>query len=201
MVETLPFAIKKAQFRINYLISIFAAITIQMRIRSGLFSGLIFLLLVFIIAASCKKEEPVDQDPSLRLGFSTDTVFFDTVFTSVGSATQIFKVFNPSEDKIIISSIELARGESSPYRFNIDGISSTRITDLEIAGKDSAFVFVKVTIDPNLANTPLVQSDSIVFITITTSRISNCWHGARMLIFTRMVLLAATTYLPQTNRT
>lgn len=165
MIDPHAFAIKKAQFRINYLISIFAAITIQMRIRSGLFSGLIFLLLVFIIAASCKKEEPVDQDPSLRLGFSTDTVFFDTVFTSVGSATQIFKVFNPSEDKIIISSIELARGESSPYRFNIDGISSTRITDLEIAGKDSAFVFVKVTIDPNLANTPLVQSDSIVFIT------------------------------------
>jgi len=129
-----------------------------------LFATTNILLLIFL-SASCTKDEPVDRDPGLKLGFSTDTVFFDTVFTTVGTATQIFKLYNPSKEKIIISTIELARGGASPFRFNIDGISSTRITDLEIAGKDSAFVFVKVTIDPNQANAPLVQNDSIVFVT------------------------------------
>ncbi len=129
-----------------------------------LFATTNILLLIFL-SASCTKDEPVDRNPALKPGFSTDTVFFDTVFTTIGTATQIFKVYNPSKDKIIISSIELARGGASPFRFNIDGISSTRITDLEIAGKDSVFVFVKVTIDPNQANAPLVQNDSIVFIT------------------------------------
>ncbi|MFH1119831.1 MAG: hypothetical protein V1775_08400 [Bacteroidota bacterium] len=128
-------------------------------------NGAIVILGIVTISASCSKEEPVDRDPGLKLGFSGDTVFFDTVFTTVGTSTQIFKVYNPSKDRIIISSVELARGESSPFRFNIDGISSIRITDLEIGGKDSAFVFVKVTIDPNQANAPLVQNDSIVFVT------------------------------------
>jgi hypothetical protein len=128
-------------------------------------AGTILVLVFVYIAASCRKEEPIDNDPGLRLNFSTDTVFFDTVFTTIGTSTQVFKIFNPSKDRIIISSIELARGGASPFRFNVDGIASTRITDLEIAGKDSAFVFVKVTIDPNLANAPLVQNDSIVFVT------------------------------------
>ncbi|KAF0196076.1 MAG: hypothetical protein FD166_2561 [Bacteroidetes bacterium] len=132
---------------------------------SGIYTGAVALLIIVFLSASCTKEEPIDKDPGLKLEFSGDTVFFDTVFTSVGTATQIFKVFNPSKDRIIISSIELARGEASPFRFNIDGIASTRITDLEIAGNDSVFVFVKVTIDPGQANAPLVQNDSIVFIT------------------------------------
>lgn len=126
---------------------------------------LLFVITVLLFAVSCIKDEPIDTNPSLKLNFSTDTVFFDTVFTTIGTATQVFKIFNPSKNKINISSIELARGNASPFRFNADGISSTRIENLEIAGKDSVFVFVKVTIDPNEANAPLVQNDSLVFTT------------------------------------
>lgn len=114
---------------------------------------------------SCSKDDEIDNDPGIQLGFSEDTILFDTVFTTVGSATQTFKVYNPSDKKIIISSIRLGKGESSPYRINVDGISSTEVNDLEIRGKDSAFVFVKVTIDPNNANAPLIQQDSLIFIT------------------------------------
>lgn len=128
-------------------------------------SGTILILLLIFLSAACTKDEPIDRSPDLKLGFSTDTVFFDTVFTTIGTATQIFKIYNPSKEKIIISSVELARGGNSPFRFNIDGVAATRITGLEIAGKDSVFVFIKVTIDPNVANAPLVQSDSIVFVT------------------------------------
>ncbi len=133
-------------------------------LKKPVYKTLLFFAVIALIA-SCAKDEPIDRDTGLKLEFSSDTVFFDTVFTTIGTSTQIFKVFNPSKDKIVISSITLARGDASPFRFNIDGISSTTINDLEIAGKDSAFVFVKVTIDPNQANTPLVQNDSIVFIT------------------------------------
>lgn len=140
-------------------------ILIEMNNFFRILSGIIVLLVVAQMFSSCAKEEPIDRDPGLKLEFSGDTVFFDTVFSTVGTATQIFKVFNPSKDRIIISSVELARGEASPFRFNIDGISSTTITDLEIAGNDSVFVFVRVTIDPNQANAPLVQNDSIVFVT------------------------------------
>jgi hypothetical protein len=119
---------------------------------------------IIFITISCVKEDVIDTSSSIKLEFSEDTIVFDTVFTTIGSATQVFKVYNPSDKKIKISSISLGRGTSSPYRFNIDGISSTQVNDLEIDSKDSAFVFVKVTIDPNQANTPLIQQDSLVFV-------------------------------------
>ncbi len=127
-------------------------------------SGMVVLLL-FLIFISCRKEDKFDTSPDTRLSFSTDTVLFDTVFSTIGSSSRVFMIYNPSKERINISSIRLARGESSPFRINVDGIAATEINDLEIAAKDSAFVFVKVTIDPNQANNPLIQQDSIVFST------------------------------------
>lgn len=126
---------------------------------------LFIIVLSATIIFSCVKDDVIDDSSGIKLTFSEDTLLFDTVFTTVGSATQVFKIYNPSDNKIKISSIKLGKGENSPYRFNIDGINSTEVNDLELQGKDSAFVFVKVTIDPNEANAPLIQQDSLVFIT------------------------------------
>ncbi len=128
--------------------------------------SLIFIALAIALSiTSCMKDDAIDTDKNLILSFSQDTILFDTVFTTVGSATQVLKIYNPSDKKINISSIRMGKGSDSPYRFNVDGISSIEVTDLELQGKDSAFVFVKVTIDPNEANSPLVQQDSLVFVT------------------------------------
>lgn len=119
--------------------------------------------LLGFITTSCNKEEIIDTNPSLTLDFSTDTIFFDTVFTTVGSITQYLKVYNKNENKIKISSIRLAGGESSPYRMNVDGEAAFVMKDVEIAGNDSLFIFVRVTIDPTDVNAPFVVNDSIVF--------------------------------------
>jgi len=123
---------------------------------------LIALLLCGFLYSSCSKEE-INKDPSFRLGFSQDTVIFDTVFTSVGSATRSLLVRNQSDRKIVIESVRLARGTASPFRINIDGLSAIEARDLEIEANDSAFIFVRVTIDPNLQSSPLIETDSIVF--------------------------------------
>ena len=99
------------------------------------------------------------------LNFSNDSVSFDTVFTTIGSTTKQLKVYNPSSKPVKISSITLGRGSASNYRINIDGVSATQIKDIELGAKDSMFIFVKVTVDPNNVNTPFVVSDSLVFIT------------------------------------
>ena len=130
-----------------------------------LFQAFAILALGLLIFGSCQKDENFNSDPGLKLGFSTDTVFFDTVFSTVGSASRIFMIYNTSKEKVNISSIKLAGGNSSPFRINVDGIASTEIKDFELAAKDSAFVFVKVTIDPSNANNPFVQTDSLVFLT------------------------------------
>ena len=61
-------------------------------------------------------------DSSAQLTFSNDTILFDTVFTTVGTVTKNFKIINPHNQPINISSIDLASGTSSDYRINVDGI-------------------------------------------------------------------------------
>ena len=100
----------------------------------NIFKSVVLLTIPVLFAflwSSCQKE-PIDNNPDLTLTFSQDTIFFDTVFTSLGSTTQSFTVHNPSKDKIKISSIRLAGGEASFYRLNVDGQPALVVQDVEI---------------------------------------------------------------------
>ncbi len=125
---------------------------------------LIFFLILTIWFASCERDD-FSSSPSLKLKFSTDTVMFDTVFTTIGSSTQYFKVYNKNKYDLKISSIQLAGGSSSNYRINVDGVAADRVEDVTIRRDDSLFVFVEVTIDPNNQSSPLVVADSVIFLT------------------------------------
>jgi hypothetical protein len=130
------------------------------------FSFVVLLTIITIswLAGGCRKDE-FNQDTDFKLKFSTDTVLFDTIFTSIGSTTRQFVIRNKSKQKINISSISLAGKEQSPFRINVDGSSGFAFQDIEIGANDSAFVFVKVTIDPNDQTLPFINSDSILFTT------------------------------------
>ena len=127
---------------------------------------LIAILSILIIAAfSCKKESQINPDSRLKLAFSTDTVLFDTVFTTLGSATHHFMIYNRHSDNLKISSVRLKGGESSPFRINLDGDSGIEFYDKVIPANDSLFSFLRVTINPNDLNTPFVVEDELEFIT------------------------------------
>lgn len=135
--------------------------------------NLSLILLVIIMLFSCRKDDFLTETEG-NLNFSTDSVLFDTVFTTVGSTTQYLKVYNPHNKPIKISSIALAGGTSSNYRINIDGVSAVEVKDVELAANDSLFIFVRVTVDPNNTNTPFVVSDSIMFNT------NNKWQQVKL---------------------
>lgn len=121
-------------------------------------------LIMFLLAVSCQKEN-FSNDPALKLSFSTDTLMFDTVFTTIGSATRYFKVYNRNKSDLIITTVSLAGGNSSPYRINIDGEPSHQAKDVVLRARDSLFVFVEVTVDPTDQNSPMLIPDSVVFET------------------------------------
>jgi len=129
------------------------------------FKYIIPILIAAAAFSACRKENKIDDNPSLKLEFSTDSIIFDTVFTTVGSITRYVKVYNRHDNAVNISSIRLLGGESSAYRINIDGQAAVQENNVEIAGNDSLFVFVRVTIDPTSGTTPFVVSDEINFIT------------------------------------
>ncbi len=125
---------------------------------------LVYLLLAGAGIFSCERNE-VYRGGDAWLGFSTDTVFFDTIFTTIGSTTRRFRVYNPYDHPLEISSIELAGGTASVFRLNIDGYATNRATNVEILPKDSLYIFVEVTLDPNRLDSLLAIHDSILFNT------------------------------------
>jgi len=110
----------------------------------------------------CKKEENYLYNASLV--FSSDTVMFDTVFTSIGSTTKYFTVINKNSQDVFLEKIYLAGGQSSQFRLNIDGLNTYSASNVIIPAKDSIFIFVEVTVDPTSSNSPMVVADSILFV-------------------------------------
>ncbi|MDA3928735.1 MAG: hypothetical protein PF541_07220 [Prolixibacteraceae bacterium] len=131
----------------------------------NILTTLVFIILLAgIILTSCEEENYISGEDAY-LSFSIDTLMFDTIFTTVGSTTQSFRVINPHNQPILISSIELAGAEESNYRMNIDGKIANVLYDIEIPARDSIFIFVEVTVDPNGSNQPMIVQDSIQFTT------------------------------------
>ena len=118
----------------------------------------LFILLIISIFACNKFKNPVSGD----LSFSNDTVFFDTIFTQIGSTTKQFKVYNKTNTPILINKVYVSGGDASKYRLNIDGYSSNSVDDIVIDANDSMYVFVEVTIDP--AKDDIVETDSLFFV-------------------------------------
>ena len=120
-----------------------------------------FLFLVSAIIFSCKKESFITS-PQAKLNTSTDTLFYDTVFTSVGSITQSFKIFNGNSQKLRLSQVKLSGGTSSVFKMNVDGTAAAEVDNVEINANDSIYVFVQVNINPTAANLPFILRDSIL---------------------------------------
>ncbi len=121
-----------------------------------------FLICVALITvSSCRKD--FSTIPSFgKLEFSKDTVFLDTVFTNIGSATYNLKVYNRGNSSITIPEIKLENGTSSNYRLNVDGVPGKEFNDIDILAKDSLFVFIETTIDANSVTNP-IYTDRILF--------------------------------------
>ncbi len=122
---------------------------------------LFFFFFVSAIIFSCKKESFITSSQA-NLYTSTDTLSYDTVFTSVGSVIQSFKIFNDNNQKLRLSQVKLSGGSSSPFKINVDGTSATEVDNIEINANDSIYVFVQVNINPTAENLPFIIQDSIL---------------------------------------
>ncbi len=110
---------------------------------------------------SCR-QDTLSRDPALRLSFSHDSVLFDTVFTTIGSSTRRVVVYNPHANALCIDRVCLHDGRY--FRINLDGENDLdRLRDITLRGGDSLFLFVRVYINPQDSNTPVLVEDSVLF--------------------------------------
>ncbi len=124
----------------------------------------ILIVCIAFAVGGCRKQR-ITADPSARLEFSTDTVHFDTVFTTLGSTTQLVKIYNRNNDAVIIEDVQLVGGAASNFRLNLNGVPGSAFSDLTLRGGDSLWMFVEVTVDPGNQNTPFVIEDLVQFKT------------------------------------
>lgn len=120
-----------------------------------------FILFIFFLTVySCKKESFI-QSADAVISFSSDTLFFDTVFTAIGSVTATVKIMNENDQKLKLSSIRLAGGATSPFKININGMPSTEVTNEVLKANDSIYLFVQVYVNPDDRTQPFILEDSV----------------------------------------
>ena len=105
-------------------------------------------LLFLMLLSSCRKDFEFSSSTG-HLEFSRDTVYLDTVFSNIGTSTYNLKVYNRSNENIVVPVVKLGMGEASQYRLNVDGMAGKVFENVEILAKDSLFIFVEITININ----------------------------------------------------
>jgi hypothetical protein len=156
---------------------------------------LFFILSIFVglmmLACDDQLDIPADGQPH----FSKDTLRFDTVFTTVGSATAKILIYNSQSKPVTIQRLQLAGGSASPFRVNVDGaIHPEHIFEsVTIRGRDSLYVFVEVTVDPQQSDAPVLLRDSLVMTTSKGSkRMVMEAFGQDMLVLRSVTILSDT---------
>jgi hypothetical protein len=120
------------------------------------------LLAGLLMTSSCHKELFTNKG---AVSFSSDTLTFDTVFTTLGSVTKSFTVRNTQNRAITISDIKLMGLSGSQFRILVDGQNGPEVKNKVIPAHDSIYIFVEVTIQPNNVNNPFVIFDQVQFVT------------------------------------
>jgi hypothetical protein len=123
-------------------------------------AALLLTLSCCLLILSCRKESFITS-PDARVNITADTLRYDTVFATVGSITQSFKIKNENDQKLRVSSVKLMGGAASAFKINVDGFIGPQVNDIEIAANDSIYVFVQVNINQSAATLPFIVRDSI----------------------------------------
>jgi hypothetical protein len=125
------------------------------------------VIFIFGFGFTACNDDIFSTNPNDKLAFSKDTLAFDTVFTTIGTATSKILIYNRHNEALKISNIQVAGGRNSYFKINVDGNLSENnsFNNVEIRANDSMYVFVQLKVDPTDSNSPVFIEDSLVFLT------------------------------------
>lgn len=125
--------------------------------------SLLAVAAVMLSLASCREEYRHFRTENVALGFSQDTIRFDTLLTGHTSITKRLMVRNPYKEAVRIDRIYLKGGQNSRFRINVSGNTDLEQYGVVIGGRDSLFVFVNTVIDVRNQDNPFEIADAIGF--------------------------------------
>ncbi len=120
--------------------------------------GLFFCL--EFLTVSCRENLGEFETKQNPLWFSSDTISFDTIISTLNMPVKRFTIHNTSAKPVKISRIYIRSGESGygqrAFRFTVNGDTSGEVRDLVIEGRDSVFVFVRIGVPLSGQNLPFI---------------------------------------------
>jgi hypothetical protein len=126
----------------------------------------LFLVSLFASFFGCDdKYEDYSTNPRDLLSFSSDTIRFDTILTTINTPIRFLMVYNRNDQPLLISSVELKNGDVSGFKINVDGMAGQHFQNIAIRPKDSLFVLVDVKPEMNGEVIPTLLNDYIAFKT------------------------------------
>ena len=125
------------------------------------FFPVVCLAAILLLQLTACKKDTFITSPDAGLNITADTLRYDTVFTTVGSVTQSFKIINTNAQRLRLTNITLAGASNAAFSINVNGVPGPLVNDVDIAANDSIYVFVNVRINPTAADLPFILQDSI----------------------------------------
>jgi len=123
---------------------------------------LLSCLLTFL--PGCEPKEDMMQTTG-SLEFATDTVLFDTVFTTIKTVTKRLWVYNRNGGAVK-TDVSLRGISGNTYALIINGDAGPALSGVTIRGNDSLLVLVRATLGDNgTAAKPFLVTDEVHFLT------------------------------------
>lgn len=133
--------------------------------KTNMKKNLAFILVsLFTLSLVSCMDEKFSSSPSDNISIQTDTVDYNTIFTTIKQPTSVIKIYNRNKTALTISYIKVAGGEASPFKMTVNGQKGQTFSNIDIFSKDSIYVFIDMTLPENGKNTPVVVSDSLLIM-------------------------------------
>ncbi len=141
-----------------------------MKIMKFKLQYIFFALLSACVAMTSCIEDSVSTSQADQPTFSVDTLRLGTVFTTDGSPTSRFTVYNRHDKVISIGRIALRDDADNLFRLNVDGLTGRTFENVEIRPNDSIFVFVETTLPLNGTTGTVTHEAHLDFVTQGVTR-------------------------------
>ncbi len=102
----------------------------------------LFVFIASLFLMSCIKSPFTSEKGPLR--FSSDTLKFDSIFTTLPSPTEWLVVTNPTINNLKVAKISLESGAASEFELIIDGLKVQEMEEVILPPRDSIHIFAKM---------------------------------------------------------
>ncbi len=124
---------------------------------------IVFSFATLLVMAACEPKEEMLRTENDFLYISTDTLRFDTLFSEQLSISRRAKVINPHAEAVLISTIDLAVKDDSPFELIVNGRRASEFRNQTLIGGDSLLLLVNVT-TPQTTDTAAFRIHNVINI-------------------------------------